>query len=697
MLKFRISNNELLHRALPGVALVVLLIMAWNAPLSGDEYVHVEQAQKNISYLQTLGQDKKALDTPVSRLKHYGQSFDTITTFVAESLGAGNLYRFRHLANALMAWMIMIFTARTTFQITKSRFAASIAIVLLLVSPRFMGHAINNLKDIPFAFSFIFSIYFMLKFLDRLPVISWKNVALIILGIAFGISIRIGGLLIYAFFLLFTFLWIYYKYQQKEFSRQHLLRLLWSMPLLGIFIFFCSYLLGIALWPWALESPIRHPFESLMLMSNYPTTVRQIFEGKLFWSDNFPWYYLFKYILITTPIIVLSGFLGLFTIRVKVPGLLVKSIFLLIAFGFPLFYAATTGANVYGGWRQLLFVYPPFIVLAAIGFWSLFVRIRSQRIKLALASSISGILLASPSYFMITNYPYHYIYFNILTGGTAGAYGNYEMDYYFTGFKKAYQFIDENLNDRPGIVAANFIIPQYYKNKSYNPSLIDYYNRSGADWDYAIIGNTFLDPYQLKHGIWPPDNTIHTIEVAGRPILAILKRGSKKDYIGIQKLISGDNREAINLLSEAHGIDPKNESILLNLARAYFNSGQFDNCDSILYQLEVLYPAYEWIKELRGEILLARGQKEQAAELFRENLDYNHKFFHSYVNLARTYLAMGQVDQAEAQLLTCLRINPFYERAYWEYGKILISRGDVELGRKMLNFRVAGNSKYGIE
>jgi len=67
------------------LSLTILITMAWYAPMSGDEYVHKVQAEKNIRYFKSFGKDKEALDTPISRLKHYGQSFDTLTIWFAES------------------------------------------------------------------------------------------------------------------------------------------------------------------------------------------------------------------------------------------------------------------------------------------------------------------------------------------------------------------------------------------------------------------------------------------------------------------------------------------------------------------------------------------------------------------------------------------------------------------------------------
>jgi len=688
-------NADVLYKAALFITLIILIANAWEAPMSGDEYVHVKQAEKNIKYFKTLGTDKEALETPISRLKHYGQSFDNFTTLMVQVFSIDHQYRFRHVANSIVAWLIVIFTSLTTIQLTKSKWAGLIAIILMLLTARFMGHAMNNLKDIPFTLSFIFSIYFTFRFLDQLPNFSWVDVAGIILGLASGISIRIGGLLIYAYFILFTLLWIYYLVQSGTFT----IRLDWFLKFTGVAsaVMLIGYFLGIIFWPWAWEDPISHPLESLALIKDYPTTVRQIFEGKLYWSDQFPWYYLFKYLLITLPLVSLLGFIGFLIFRPREGRILVKSIFLLIAFGFPLFYAAVTGANVYGGWRQMLFIFPPFTVISAIGIWNLWMRIRSKKVGMAIVSIFMVISMIYPVYYSIVNYPYQYTFFNVLQGGFKGAYGKYELDYYFTSFKEAYQFLDEKLDRKPGIVAANFIIPEYYKEKPYKSRLINYYDRSIEDWDYAVICNTFLNPYQVKNNIWPPVNTIFQIHIEGKPILAVLERKSSSDLEGIKLLKAKKYEPSIHKLSEALSFDPNNESILINLARSYSRLGDYSEMEIVLDQLLEIYPKNEWAMDLRGEMYLDRKEYEAAEEIFKQNIEHNYKFFHSYINLAKTYLEMGQEGQAIQSLKKCLRLNPFYRPAYQVYGNILIERGEEDLGKKMLNYTIEGDSKYGMD
>lgn len=688
-------NSKNLYLATLAFSLIILLINAWDAPVSGDEFVHLDQAEKNIRYFQSHGDDTSALHTPISRLKHYGQSFDNVTTLIVQVFSIKDVYRFRHLANSFVAWLVILFTSFTTIHLTKSKWAGLIAVILMLLTARFMGHAMNNLKDIPFAFSFIFSIFCMLKFLEQLPVFAWKYIVGVIFGLAFGISIRIGGLLIYAYFILFSFLWIYFLMKKGELKWDF--KWMFGFTGISVFILVAGYLLGIVFWPWAWEAPFTNPIESLALIKNYPTTVRQVFEGELFWSDQFPWYYLIKYLFITLPLIVLLGFIGGLVLIPRNAKMLVKYIFLLIAFGFPLFYAIVTDANVYGGWRQMLFVFPPLAVLSAYGIWEASKRLKKYRVWLIVFALLLMSSMGYPAYYSITNYPYQYTFFNVLQGGFKGAYGQYELDYYFTGFQEAYRYLDSQTHIKPEVIATNFFIPSYYKGEAYKARQIDYYNRSADNWDYAIICNTFLNPWQLQNGFWPPANTIHQVKIEEKPIVAILKRGDELDFDGIQLLRKGHIEPAITKLEIALSNDSNNESILINLARAYFRNGNKDMAYSTLNSLFRIYPKNEWGQDLKGEILMEGADFVSAIEVFQANIKNNYKFFHSYVNLAKAYHKSGNEQQAITELKKCLRINPFYQPAYQLYGSILIEQGELELGRKMLEFEIKGNSKYGRE
>ena len=51
------------------------------------------------------------------------------------------------------------------------------------------------------------------------------------------------------------------------------------------------------------------------------------------------------------------------------------------------------------------------------------------------------LLAVHPVKFMISNHPYHYLYYNQLVGGLKGAYANYETDYYYVSQTEASEWL----------------------------------------------------------------------------------------------------------------------------------------------------------------------------------------------------------------------------------------------------------------
>ena len=47
--------------------------------------------------------------------------------------------------------------------------------VVTLFSPRFFGHSMNNLKDIPFAVGYLVAIFYFVRMFDRYPVVKLRH------------------------------------------------------------------------------------------------------------------------------------------------------------------------------------------------------------------------------------------------------------------------------------------------------------------------------------------------------------------------------------------------------------------------------------------------------------------------------------------------------------------------------------------
>src|ERR1035437_7687692 len=346
--------------------LIAMLLISRDAGISGDEEVHYKQSEMVYNYFGSFGKDQSSLDTPKTYLKYYGQSFDNLVTILINWFGIEDIYTFRHLMCSLAGWLTILVTALFAAHI--AGYGAAILVLLLFaVSPTFMGHTQNNLKDIPFALAYISSIFFTLKFLISGRKNSYIDIILLTASIAFLISIRAGGLLLLCYLFFFFFIFYLYKYlrENKIDSIEIRTKFLWICCITVI-----SWFLSILLWPYALHGPVKNVVESYSVMAHFPSTFRQIFEGKVEWSDYMPWYYMPKSMLITFPIIILTGLVLLSIFSGKGGNAQKKLLigFVIFTIVFPLVFVVYEKSNIYSSWRQFLFIYPGIVLLASIGY-----------------------------------------------------------------------------------------------------------------------------------------------------------------------------------------------------------------------------------------------------------------------------------------------------------------------------------------
>ena len=93
------------------------------------------------------------------------------------------------------------------------------------------------------------------------------------------------------------------------------------------------------------------------------------------------------------------------------------------------------------------------------------------------------------------------------------------------------------------------------------------------DWDYAIVVNRYISPFQLKNNIWPPKNAIHIIYADKVPICAVLERKSKDDLHGYIALKEGRTDDAVKYFEKALQVDKRDEMIYYNFATALYTGG----------------------------------------------------------------------------------------------------------------------------
>jgi MFS family permease len=656
----------------------IMLYASTDAGISCDEILHYDHSVAVYNYFASGGSDKAALNTPVSNLKYYGQAYDNIVTIITRLFRIEDVYLFRNLMSAVMGWCTVMITA--LFAVWLRNFRTGILVIFLFaVTPAFMGHSYNNLKDIPFAFAYIAGIFFILRFLSEEKINS-TTVIYLILSFAFCIGIRAGGLLLICYLFLFLVSVYALKYFYKTPDKNEFKKKLYAAIILSI----VAYFLSIILWPYAIQNPLVNIFKSYRIMAHYPLTFRQLFEGRVEWTDFMPWYYLYKSMLITIPVVVFAGLI-LFLVLIRQAGSGEASAYIMLAFTviFPLVFAVVGKSNLYSSWRQFLFVFPGIVLLSASGFSFMFERMNKKALLFVIL--LTALVSIHPVKFMIKNHPYEYIYYNELTGGLNGAYTRYETDYYYTGQTEASEWLIDylkkyNINQHIEICATFPVNWNFRKLKNVHTSFIRYEERSMHDWDFAIVGNRYIPPFQLKNGIFPPANSLHIIYADTVPICAVLKRKTRDDYLGYEALKNDRYADAIRYFEDAIPLNDKDELVLFNFAGALVNSGQEEKADSVLKRGLQINPVSEPILMYLGNIAKSRRDTLGAAAYYEKVLALNRKYFEAYVSLSEL-LVRTDVVRARDLLRECLELNPTYKAALTALGDTYKDT-DMEVARK---------------
>lgn len=275
------------------------------------------------------------------------------------------------------------------------------------------------------------------------------------------------------------------------------------------------------LWPYLWLSPIKHFWNSLTVMSNFPQPRSALFNGQIIPTNELPFYYLPELLLIqfTLPALLLI-LIGLWLLVTK-KGLwksqkaLINALFIWL--GLPLAYAVVFTPSMYDNFRQWLFIIPPIFILSGFALQELVERFRNVPGYWAaiLLIGLSGIIPIAKLH------PYEYIYYNQLVGGITGANGKFELDYWATAFTEATRQLNEFApTDSRVVVFGQELIVQH----TARPDLLVEGSRGGTydvagGYHYAIIN---LAPPRSINLPFPSAPIVVTVSRMNIP-LAIIK------------------------------------------------------------------------------------------------------------------------------------------------------------------------------
>src|SRR5690554_5082247 len=181
------------------IAAITLALLAPHAAVNVDEQLHYPHAKNVVNWYLTGGEDQSCLDTPVTNLKYYGQSVDNFTALINLIFDFDDEFLVRHLTGAFFFLLLLYLTGKLSYELTGSYTAASITILALMFMPRLAGQAFGNLKDIPFAAGYVAGLLMTVRFLKELPKANWSTTLSLAISIAFTVSVRAGGIILFAY------------------------------------------------------------------------------------------------------------------------------------------------------------------------------------------------------------------------------------------------------------------------------------------------------------------------------------------------------------------------------------------------------------------------------------------------------------------------------------------------------------------
>ncbi len=686
-----------------GLIAVIAIVMALSTGFNEDEKFHHKYEKALWNTYSTFGQDKSALFVEKGSMHLYGGFFDLITGVTNRALGYDSpeqdgFHNIRHFYNALFGCVAILFCGLLASSIAGWR-AGILALVFIFLTPRFLGHCMMNPRDIPFAAGYIMSLYFIVAFLREMPKPRWSIVLGLIGGIGMAIGARSGGLLLIAYLGLFAIIDFIVRYGIGGLAGQP--KMTGAYLKFGSIAVFGGIFAALLVWPFGLSNPFSNILRSLTEFSNYSTNIRMLFGGKLVWSNDLPLFqYLFTWYGLTLPLFILLGLLvylafsrGIFKQYAIMPLSLA-----LFGVVFPVSYILYKNSTLYDGLRHTLFIIPPLVATAAIGWNFVIKKFETTKTTAYLLWGILGLSALWPVYHLATNFKHAYVFFNPLAGGVRGTFGEFEHDYWGISMKQAVRwmekegFLSENLPEKI-IVSSNFgYLLRNYTGKfgeNVKPDYTRFRERYDKDWDYAIYVGRFIDPGQLSSGRWPSKKAIHVIESNGVPLAVVYKKPDENAHLTYKYAKQGDWENTILYGEQEVANYPDNDLAWMNLANAYSNTQQLDKAKQALDQVLDINPDNFEAWNLIANMYLRQNQIGQAKQAFLKSVDL---FSNNYI----AYYYLGLIEQQQNNLKaaidyakTAIQINPRFAQAYELAASAFEQSGDAQSARQ---YRAAINN-----
>lgn len=448
--------------------------------------------------------------------RDYGVGIELPLIFIEKALGletTREIFQVRHLFTHLLFLFSAFVFYKLNLLIFKSRWLALFGFLLLVTQPLLYGHSFFNSKDLPFLSIFICALFLTAKLFE-----SKKIIHALILGICIGVLLNIRLMGIMVPMLVIFFLLIDSIFQGS--IKKHLL--------LSFIVSFTSVLTLVITWPFLWNAPIDNFQFAFENMSNFRFNREMLFMGQLIKPTEIKWNYIPIWFSITNPVIYLfsgiAGFIAFFYSFAKNPFRFILPTYDRIVFFAVIFFIVPLAAVIYldsvlyDSWRQMFFIYPPFVLLIV------FALQQARQKSKAFFMGVSGLLimsLFSSGFFIYSNFPLGHTYFNevITLQKPNYAIQKFENDYWGVSYKQGFEYILKH-DDSKNINLAVQNMPGYL-----NEDMLSEEGENRIHMKNINEADYFLTEFRF-HSFAPDsleDKKFHTIKIANSTVLQIYK------------------------------------------------------------------------------------------------------------------------------------------------------------------------------
>ncbi len=468
----RVTIESAASAALLIAALVVGLTTAGDYGATIDEFNTNDYGPKALAWYTSGFTDRSQFETVEFSLWYYGPWFQIITAAV-QSLNLVAPLTVRH----AMTFVVGLLGIATVYPIGRLSFGPWVgpsALALCLLTGYLYGNLFFAPIDIPFLATMCWALLGIMV-MARNVVPTWP--ATVCAGMAIGLAIatRTGGIINHAYLIgTMALCAVEALVLAGSVARETILQI----ALRSCVAIMLAWIVAWALWPWL---QIGNPITQFKIAYTHFATIDTEFQfddwGRRLSTTALPWSYIPDQWLARLPI----GFIALLALAVLLAilnsirfarlasdqfhkqGILGvrclppwiarnRNILLIwIATILPVFFVMVQQATLYDGIRHTLFVIP---LLAVIAGWAAVTLWRSIGGLRAPAGVFAALYTAWLIADLVILHPLEYIAMNAFVGGTAGAYGRFELDYWSAAATEALRHLENRLNQSGAFAVA---------------------------------------------------------------------------------------------------------------------------------------------------------------------------------------------------------------------------------------------------